>query len=65
MISLLSWLGVDEIAEEMVREIKPDFEPWFNPIFHPGELETFFFSLQVAIGAMILGYILGYLHGRS
>ncbi|MEM4279271.1 MAG: energy-coupling factor ABC transporter substrate-binding protein, partial [Archaeoglobaceae archaeon] len=48
---LLSWIGADEMAEELIKEISPEFEPWFSPIFEPsGELETFFFTLQVAIG---------------
>ncbi|MEM1578954.1 MAG: energy-coupling factor ABC transporter substrate-binding protein [Archaeoglobaceae archaeon] len=66
-LSLFDWVGTDEIAQEVVAEINPDYKPWFNPVFEPsGEIETLLFCIQVAIGALILGYILGSLrHGRS
>ncbi len=55
------WAGADELAEEKIAEIDPNYEPWFEPIFEPpsGEIETFFFSLQAAVGAFILGYYIG------
>lgn len=67
LFSFFEWVGTDELAQEIVAEINPDYKPWFNPIFEPsGEIETFLFCVQVAIGALILGYILGSLrYGRS
>ncbi|MCS7122094.1 MAG: energy-coupling factor ABC transporter substrate-binding protein [Archaeoglobaceae archaeon] len=57
---ILLFKGVDELFEEKIAEISPEYEPWFSPIFEPiGELETFFFSLQAAIGAFLIGYYLG------
>lgn len=53
--------GADELAEHLVRDIAPDFTPWFSPLWEPpsGEIETMMFSLQAAIGGLIIGYILG------
>ncbi|MEN3183449.1 MAG: energy-coupling factor ABC transporter substrate-binding protein [Atribacterota bacterium] len=53
--------GADEQAEHLIREITPNFEPWFSPLWEPpsGEIETMIFSLQAAIGGLIIGYILG------
>jgi cobalt/nickel transport protein len=41
------------------------YEPWIEPIWSPpsGEIEVLFFSLQAAIGALIIGYFIGYYNG--
>ena len=59
--------GADVRAQNAITEIDKNYEPWFSPIFEPksGEVETFFFALQAAIGAGIVGYGLGYLRGRK
>jgi cobalt/nickel transport protein len=38
------------------------YEPWFQPLWEPpsGEIESLLFSLQAAIGAVIIGYFFGY-----
>ncbi|AKG91278.1 cobalt transport protein [Geoglobus ahangari] len=61
------WAGADEKAEEAIGEIAPHYEPWFSPIWEPpsGEIESFLFSLQSAIGALIIGYFLGYYKGKK
>ena len=53
--------GADDQAEDVIGEINSDYEPWFDPIWEPpsGEIESLLFSLQVAIGAGIIGYIFG------
>lgn len=53
--------GADSQAEDVINEINSDYEPWFDPIWEPpsGEIESLLFSLQVAIGAGIIGYIFG------
>lgn len=53
--------GSDDQGEDLIGEMNPDYEPWFDPIWEPpsGEVESLFFSVQVAIGAGIIGYILG------
>ncbi len=56
-----SWAGADEKAEEAIKQISPDYEPWFSPIWEPpsGEIESLLFSLQAAIGAFAVGYVVG------
>lgn len=53
--------GADGEGEDLIGEINPDYEPWFEPLWEPpsGEVESLLFSLQVAIGAGTMGYILG------
>lgn len=43
------------------------YEPWIQPIWSPpsGEIEVLFFSLQAAIGALIIGYFIGYYSGQA
>lgn len=61
------FLGTDTLAENVVMEINPTFEPWINKIFpeNSGEMETFFFTLQAAIGASIVGFILGRITAKN
>ena len=53
--------GADGMAGELIEESDPDYEPWFQPIFEPasGEVESLLFALQAAIGAGIVGFVLG------
>ncbi len=55
------WGGADGEAEEAIKEINPEYESWFSPIWEPpsGEIESLLFSLQAAIGGLIIGYVLG------
>mgnify|MGYP000516334735 CR=1 FL=1 len=48
-------------AEEVILELQPDYEPWFEPILEPasGEVESLLFALQAAIGAGVVGFVLG------
>ncbi len=61
------WAGADEQAEEAIKEINPNYEPWFSPVWEPpsGEIESFLFSLQAAVGALLIGYFLGYYRGTK
>lgn len=60
------WAGADGLAKDKISEISPGYQPWFEPVWEPpsGEIESFLFSLQAAIGALIIGYIIGYQRGR-
>ncbi len=42
------------------------YVPWFHPLWTPpsGEIESLLFATQAAIGAIIIGYILGYWQGQ-
>jgi cobalt/nickel transport protein len=59
--------GADGEAEEAITEIQPDYEPWFGGIYEPpsGEIESLLFVSQAAIGAGIIGYVIGLYRGRS
>jgi cobalt/nickel transport protein len=50
-----------------VEELRPGYKPWFNSVVKPsgGEIETFLFATQAAIGAGITGYVIGLYKGRS
>lgn len=53
--------GADEQAEGLITEINSDYEPWFESLWEPpsGEVESFLFSMQAAIGAGFIGYFVG------
>ncbi|MBB6176687.1 cobalt/nickel transport protein [Anoxybacillus tengchongensis] len=59
--------GADTLAEKMIQQISPHYEPWFDVVFEPpsGEVETLLFSLQAALGAGVIGYIIGLYKGRK
>jgi cobalt/nickel transport protein len=61
------WAGADAKAEEAIGEISPQYEPWFSPLFEPpsGEIESFLFSLQAAIGSLLIGYFIGRYRGAK
>lgn len=56
--------GADSSAEEAITD--QGYTPWFTSIWEPpsGEIETLLFSLQAAIGALIIGYFVGYERGK-
>ncbi|HSO25818.1 MAG TPA: energy-coupling factor ABC transporter substrate-binding protein, partial [Methanobacteriaceae archaeon] len=55
----------DGAAEKAIEET--GYQPWFNSIWEPpsGEIESLLFALQAAIGAIVIGYVLGYYHGQA
>jgi cobalt/nickel transport protein len=60
-----AWGGADGNAAEIIEA--SGYEPWFEPIWEPpsGEIESLFFSLQAAIGAVVIGYFFGYYRGKQ
>ncbi|ABN07253.1 Cobalt transport protein CbiN [Methanocorpusculum labreanum Z] len=54
------WGGADSGAAEMIDAT--GYTPWFESIWAPpsGEIESLFFCIQTAIGAIIIGYFFGY-----
>lgn len=58
--------GADGEAEEAIIEIAADYEPWFSALWEPpsGEIESLLFVLQGVIGALIIGYFIGYMRGK-
>ena len=59
--------GADGEAQEAITEIEPQYEPWFNPVFEPpsGEIESLLFVSQAALGAGLMGYVIGLYKGRT
>lgn len=53
--------GADGQAMDQAMEIAPDYEVWAEPILEPasGEIESLLFVLQAAVGAGVIGFILG------
>lgn len=43
------------------------YQPWVKPFWKPpsGEIEVLLFSAQAAMGALILGYFIGYYKGKG
>lgn len=57
--------GSDSQGTELITS--EGYKPWFNSIWEPPspEIESLLFSLQAAIGALIIGYFIGYYKGRQ
>jgi cobalt/nickel transport protein len=58
--------GADGRAQTAIEDIRPDVKPWFTSLFTlpGGEVETFLFSLQAALGAGVIGYYFGLKRGE-
>lgn len=58
--------GADGKAEELIQEINPDYKPWATNLIElpGGETESLLFALQAALGAGVVGYVLGYFKGE-
>lgn len=59
--------GSDDQGSDVIVEVSPGFAgPWWNGIFGdyeiPGETESMLFALQAAIGAIIIGFFVGYVY---
>ena len=58
--------GADDAGSEAIQAQSPGYEPWFSPLWQPPpETESMLFALQAAIGAIIIGYFLGYEKARK
>lgn len=58
--------GTDDQAVAVVEHMDPDYRPWAKSLWAPPDdaMESLLFVLQAGLGAGVLGYCLGYLHGR-
>ena len=58
--------GADGQAEEAILELQPDYEPWFESLIElpSGEVESLLFCVQAALGAGVMGFILGRMTGK-
>lgn len=59
--------ATDSRNQTAIEEVKPGYKPWFEPVIKPsgGEVETFLFAAQAAIGSGVTCYILGLYKGRT
>ncbi len=56
-----AWGGADGAAMEVITTISPEYTPWFDGVLAPpsGEIESLLFSIQAAVGGLIIGYYVG------
>jgi cobalt/nickel transport protein len=59
--------ATDSINITAIEQVNPGYKPWFKPVIKPsgGEIETFLFATQAAIGSGVVCYILGLYKGRT
>lgn len=58
------YAGTDDAARNAIAE--HGYTPWFESLWSPPskEVESLLFALQAALGAGVLGYVLGVRRGR-
>lgn len=59
--------GSDDHAKNAIAQLKPGYEPWFKPLFEPpsAEVESLLFASQAALGAGVIGFVIGRYRGRT
>lgn len=59
--------GSDGQAQAAVTEIRPGYQPWASHLFQPAskEIESLLFATQAALGAGVIGYVIGLYKGRT
>jgi cobalt/nickel transport protein len=60
--------GTDDKAEGVINEISGGtYKPVADPIWKPpsGEIESLLFALPAAVGAGVIGYIIGYYRAKK
>ncbi|ADE85780.1 energy-coupling factor ABC transporter substrate-binding protein [Rhodobacter capsulatus] len=59
--------GADGQAAELIEATVPGFAPWADPLWEPpsGEVESLFFALQAALGAFVVGLVIGRRQGAA
>lgn len=62
-----SFTGTDDQASKMAGELAPGYARWAEPLWEPpnAEIASLLFALQAAIGAGVLGYVIGRRRGRA
>ena len=58
--------GADDKAATAISTFNPNYEPWFTPLWEPpsGEVASFLFALQAALGSGFVFYYIGYSKGK-
>lgn len=59
--------GADGQATEAIEKIQPNYKPWFEPLIElpSGEIESLLFASQAALGAGVVGFVIGLYRGRT
>jgi cobalt/nickel transport protein len=59
--------GADGQATEAIEKLQPSYKPWFKPLIElpSGEIESLLFASQAALGAGVVGFVIGLYRGRS
>ncbi len=59
--------GADNKGTKAIASIKPGYKPWFEPVvaLPSGEVEGLMFATQAALGAGVVGYVIGLYRGRT
>ncbi|MHB8072891.1 energy-coupling factor ABC transporter substrate-binding protein [Desulfosporosinus fructosivorans] len=58
--------GADDKASTAISTFNPNYQPWFKPLWEPpsGEVASFLFALQAALGSGFVFYFIGYSKGK-
>ena len=61
------YAGSDDQAEGAIKELNASYQPWSHHLFEPpsAEVESLLFASQAALGAGVIGYVIGLYKGRS
>lgn len=59
-----NFAGTDTQASDLIES--NGYRPWFSSLFKPGspEIESGLFALQAALGAGVLGYVIGWFRAK-
>lgn len=59
--------GSDDQGSAAIAASVPGFKPWAHPLWEPPspEIESLLFALQAALGAGVIGYVIGRIHASS
>lgn len=55
------YTGADGQAQDAIKELQPNYQPWFNSLITlpSKEVESLLFASQAALGAGVIGYVIG------
>lgn len=58
--------GTDDAASAVIEASRPDYHRWMSPFWMPPskEVESVLFAIEAALGAGLLGYVLGRMHRK-
>jgi cobalt/nickel transport protein len=61
------YAGSDGQGTEAITSLQPGYKPWFQPVVQlpSKEIESLMFASQAALGAGVVGFVIGLYRGRS